>query len=103
MRRGQATIELLVVLALVVGMAVGIARLGGREIVRGQGEHAVGRGLEARAEGSAGVDRVVLSALPAALRHSSSVVMGSDELTLTIDPPGPIGVVRISAPWAGWR
>jgi hypothetical protein len=102
MRRGQATIELLVVLALVVGVSVGIARLAGGELVRGQAEHAVGRGLEARAEGSASVDEAVLSALPAALRRSASVAAGPDDLSLTIDPPGPIGPVRISAPWPRW-
>jgi type II secretory pathway pseudopilin PulG len=98
MRRGQATIELLVVLALVLGLAAGIARLAGREIVRGQGEHALARGLEARAEGTAPVDRAVLAALPVALRRASVVVVGPAAVTLTIDPPGPIGAIRFSAP-----
>ncbi len=97
-RRGQATIELLAGVGVVLGLVSGVVRLAGGEIVRAQAEHAVARGLEARAAGQPDPGAHVLQALPSFLRRSSRIVVGPAALTLTIDPAGPLGPTRIVAP-----
>ena len=98
MRRGQATLELVVLLSVVIGIAVGVARLAGRELVRAQAENALARGLEASAARDSRPGEAALAALPVVLRRASSVSVMPATMTLTIDGPAPVGRLRISAP-----
>lgn len=101
MRRGQATLELLIVVAIILGIATGVARLAGRELVRAQAEHAIDRALQAEVAGDRAPATAALAALPAVLRQSAHVGVAGRSITVTVDPPGPIGRVRVSAPSVG--
>ena len=101
MRRGQATLELLIVVVVILGIASGVARLAGRELVRAQAEHAIDRGLQTEVAGDRAPAAAALAALPAVLRQWAHVAVTRRSITVTVDPPGPIGRVRVSAPSIG--